>query len=540
MIRRMFVLLLLVSLPFVYAQKKSSGKKEDFGNVHSITKEQLYDYLSFIASDELEGRDTPSRGLDIAAKFIATHLSRWGYAPAGDNGTYFQRIPLLRTRVIPAQTFVEVNGRRFNFGADLTATSVAGVASAPLVYVQNGYILYKKNINPYEGIDVKGKIMIVAGGYPKGVKMADFGTKLGIDYDSPTNYAKEKGALAIITIPTAQTLTAWEKTKKSATEKGTLSVPAFKKPEEKSAVPVITASAQLVEALFVGEKTGVQSMFARSSSDSVVSFELSAGKKVTLSVAVHSESLSTHNVVAVLEGADAKLKSEYVAFGAHYDHVGIRSEPVNGDSIHNGADDDGSGTVGLMAMAEAFAKGTRPKRSLLFIWHTGEEKGLWGSKYFTQFPTVPLNNIVTMLNIDMIGRSKTAAGADSANDDFTGNHEVFSIGSKMMSTELGTLNEQVNAALLNLKLNYKFDDPADPNRLFYRSDHYNYAKNGIPIVFYFDGIHEDYHKVSDEIDKIDFDKLMKVTKSIFALGWKVAQLPKRPVVDKEFSRDILD
>ncbi len=546
MIRRIFIFSFLVCISLSVAQKP--GKKiTDFGNVDYLTKEQLHDYLSFIASDELEGRDTPSRGLNIAAKFIATHLSRWGYKPAGDNGTFFQKIALLKSRVHPSQTYVEVgrrpdslSGEKFLFGADFVSQSIGGNFSAPLVYVKNGYIIKSKNLNPYEGIDVSGKIMIVLGGFPKGVSRADFGTKLGVDYDTPENYAKTNGALGIISIPSMQAFVQWERNKINVVEKGTVSVVAFKKPDVKPAVPTITGSAKLLDAIFAGEKTGVQSMSNRSSADSVASFVLSANKKVTINVAVNVDTVYTQNVVAVLEGADKKLNNEYVAFGAHYDHIGISAVPVNGDSINNGADDDGSGTAALLSMAEAYAKGVKPKRSLLFVWHCAEEKGLWGSKYYVEYPTIPLANIVAQLNIDMIGRSKPDTGEAAKNENYSGHHEVFSIGSTMMSSELGKLNEEVNASLFNLKLNYKFDDPKDPMRLFYRSDHYNYAKNGIPIVFYFDGIHEDYHRVSDEIEKIDFDKYLKVTKTVYALGWKLANLPKRVIVDKEFPKEAME
>ncbi|MFZ4619789.1 MAG: M28 family peptidase [Bacteroidota bacterium] len=539
MIRRMVVVMVFAAVTVMFAEKPLK-KSADAGNVESITQDQLRDYLSFIASDELEGRDTPSRGLNIAAKFIATHLSRWGYTPAGDPGSFFQKITLNKTKVKPAQTSVEVGGQKFTFGSDFIASGIAANVSAPLVYVMNGYIHKAKNMNPYQGIDVKGKIMVVLGGMPKGITPADFGGKMGVDFDSPANYAKNNGALGIISIPSVQALNQWERTRTNAVEKGSLSVPAFKKADEKPAVPMITASAKLIDAIFAGEKTGIQSMNNRASADSVSSFDLSAGKKLSFTVAVSVDTLSTQNIVAVLEGSDKKLKDEYVAFGAHYDHIGIRSEPVNGDSISNGADDDGSGTVGLMAMAEAFSKGPKPKRSLLFVWHMGEEKGLWGSRYFVEHPTVPAANIITQLNIDMIGRSRPDTGEVSKNEDYSSANEVFSIGSNMMSSELGKLNEVSNASLYNLKLNYKFDDPSDPNRLFYRSDHYNYAKTGIPIVFFFDGIHEDYHRVTDEVSKIDFEKLMKVTKTVYGLGWRLSNLPKRPVVDKQFNRDMMD
>jgi hypothetical protein len=538
MIRRMFVVLLVCSM--VALSQKQVKKTQDHGNVEGITKSQLFDYLSFIASDELEGRDTPSRGLNTAAKFIATHLSRWGYTPAGDSGSYFQKIALQKKRIDPSACSITLNGVTYLFGPDFIAQSTAGNFTAPLVFVKNGYIVKSKEIDPYAGLDVKGKVMVVLDGYPKGVTRGDFGLTLGVDYDTPSNYARKHGAAGIIIVPSAKLLSQWEKEKNSVLEKGSLSVTSFAAQDSQPPVPYITASLKLVDAIFAGEKTGVSTMSVRTSADSSKPFELSPSKKVTVTIGVRIEKLSSQNVVAVMEGSDKKLKDEYVGFGAHYDHIGLRSEPLNGDSIYNGADDDGSGTVGLMAMAEALAGGPTPKRSVLFVWHMGEEKGLWGSKYFVQNPTVPLKNIVTMLNIDMIGRSKPDTGEAAKNEDYSGPHEVFSIGSNMMSSELGTLNERVNASLYSMKLNFKFDDPSDPNRLFYRSDHYNYAKNGVPIVFYFDGIHEDYHRVSDEVSKIDFDKLNKVTRTIFALGWKLANLPQRPVVDKKFSADIED
>jgi Zn-dependent M28 family amino/carboxypeptidase len=242
--------------------------------------------------------------------------------------------------------------------------------------------------------------------------------------------------------------------------------------------------------------------------------------------------------VAVFEGSDPMLKNEYVALGAHYDHVGV-GIPVNGDAIYNGADDDGSGTTALLAMAEALAKArTRPKRSVLFVWHTGEERGLWGSRYFTSYPTLPLDKIVTQLNIDMIGRSRKEGDTDPRNSELTGPNEIYVIGSKMMSTDLGALVENVNKQYLNLTYDYRYDDPGDPNRFFFRSDHYNYARKGIPIAFFFDGEHADYHKPGDSVDKIDFQKMEKVTRTIYLTLWEVANRPTRPVVDRQLPLQI--
>jgi Zn-dependent M28 family amino/carboxypeptidase len=206
---------------------------------------------------------------------------------------------------------------------------------------------------------------------------------------------------------------------------------------------------------------------------------------------------------------------------------------VGTDTICNGADDDGSGTTGLLAMAEAFSKGPRPKRSILFVWHTGEEKGLWGSEYFTRYPTVPLAQVVAQLNIDMIGRSKKAGDTNPANKMLSGPDEIYVIGSRMMSTQLGELNESINREYLNLKYNYHYDEPNDPERLFYRSDHFNYAKHGVPIIFYFDGVHEDYHRPTDTPDKIDYQKMQNIARTVFILASELANATERPVVDKQ-------
>jgi Zn-dependent M28 family amino/carboxypeptidase len=188
----------------------------------------------------------------------------------------------------------------------------------------------------------------------------------------------------------------------------------------------------------------------------------------------------------------------------------------------------------VLAIAEALARpgAPRPKRSLLFVWHAGEEHGLWGSRYFVRYPTVPLANIVAQLNIDMIGRSKKPGDTNPRNRNLSGPNEIYVIGSRMMSTELGALSERVNKAAGLLSFDYKYDDPDDPERLFYRSDHYSYAEKGIPIIFYFDGVHQDYHRVSDEVDKIDFAKMQRVTQTIYLTAREIANLPRRPRVNK--------
>jgi len=537
-----FILLLFIfsSVPqqAVFAQNKTKSNKATvtapkFGNTDGITAAQLKNYLEFIASDELEGRDTPSRGLDIAAMYLASHLKSWGIKPAGDNGTYFQKFPLKRNKIDAQNTNLSLNNQSFAYGEDfLTTYTNSNIPASNIVYAGHGWVIKSKNINAYQGIDVKDKIVVVAGGLPKGATFNDLQGKMGEDWSSPGIYANANGARAVITLTSFNGLANWKGSRWNQIEKGDLE---FKTPSFQIKIPTITATPRLINAIFQGEKSNGANIFTKAvMQDFVEPFDLNTNKKISLNVAVKTDTVYTQNVVGILEGSDAVLKNEYVAIGAHYDHVGMNLFSNNEDKIWNGADDDGSGTVAVLSMAEAFSKGTqKPKRSILFIWHAGEEKGLWGSEYFTDNPTVPINQIITQLNIDMIGRYQNPGDENHPqNKDLPKQGEIFLIGSKLMSTELGEVSETTNKAFLNLSFNYKYDDPNDPEQFFYRSDHFNYARKGVPIIFYMDGSHADYHQVSDSIEKINFEAMEKVVRTIFATGWELANRPTRPKVDK--------
>jgi len=226
------------------------------------------------------------------------------------------------------------------------------------------------------------------------------------------------------------------------------------------------------------------------------------------------------NVLAYIEGTD--LKEELIVITAHYDHLGIHE-----GKVYNGADDDGSGTVAAMEIAEAFMlskkDGNGPRRSILVMCVSGEEKGLLGSKYYTDNPIYDLDKTVANLNVDMIGRV----------DDWHENGDyVYLIGADMLSQELHDISEQVNEEFIGLELDYTFNAEDDPNRYYYRSDHYNFAKNNIPVIFYFNGVHEDYHKVTDTVDKIDFKKVQRIARLVFLTAWELANREERIVVDK--------
>jgi Zn-dependent M28 family amino/carboxypeptidase len=502
----------------------------------TITAAQLKDYLSFIASDVMEGRDTPSRGLDTTAQFLAMNLSRWGFKPAGDNGGYLQKIALSREVIDQAGTRVQLNNQTLALGDDyIPSVRPADLPASQLVFAGNGWLVKSKNIDSYKGIDAKGKIAIIVAppnAYPRGIASSDLTGKRGEDWMNAAEYAQKQGVAGVVLIPDFQYLANWDRNRARITERGTTKVDKFQTPAG-AQIPQLVISPRVANSLFQGEQQNAISIFESIYAGQLPdSFALSQDKKLSLTVKVKSEKLTTQNVVAVFEGSDALLKNEYVALGAHYDHVGVGA-PLNGDAIYNGADDDGSGTTALLAMAEALAKASvRPKRSVLFVWHAGEEKGLWGSRYFTDYPTVPLDRIVTQINIDMIGRSKKEGDTNPLNRELSGPNEIYVIGSKTMSTELGELTEAVNKQYLNLTYDYRFDSPSDPNRFFFRSDHYNYARKGIPIVFFFDGVHEDYHKPGDSVDKIDFQKMEKVARTIYLTLWEVANRPIRPKVDK--------
>ncbi|MGI8543830.1 MAG: M28 family peptidase [Aridibacter sp.] len=508
----------------------------------AITAEQLKDFLYFVASDEMEGRDTPSRGLDLTAKFIALNLKRWGLKPAGDDGTFFQKMMIRRDSIDAENTKISINGKDFVYNKDFYLLGGNGMGSGDLVFAKNGWLVKSKNIDAFAGVDVKDKIVVLDGiafsprglQPPQGVDvLADLKAETkGTEWADPMTYAKMKGAKGILIVASPPVQSFWSRMGnflsrgKMVVEglDGTSRNPADSKEEE--ILPMMLVSEDVGKAIYAGEKTDMSSAFV-------------LNKKANISGINKAERIPTQNVVALWEGSDPKLKAEMVAIGAHYDHVGIRPNAEGVDKIWNGADDDGSGTVAVLSIAEALSKAkVRPKRSVLFVWHAGEEKGLWGSEYFNKYPTVDIKNVVAQLNIDMIGRSKKAGDTNPKNKDLSAPDEIYVIGSEMMSSTLGAVTKETNAKFLNMNYNYRYDDPKDTNRFFFRSDHFNYAHNGIPIVFWFDGVHEDYHGAGDEPQKIDYQKMEKVTRTIFLTLWEIAQLDKRPAVDKELPAEL--
>lgn len=558
-----------------------------YGNADSISQDELKIYDYFLASDQLEGRNLPSRGYDTAALYVASHLAEWGLKPGGSttgtNGPlqpYFMPFVLTTRSVAEKQSTASFTGpspfarfggpstpqtSTFDYGKDWVVAPVGGFrglppaasfdASGHLVFAGNGYVVNKTNVNPYEGVDVRGKIIVVAG-LPaevaarqaiRGPSPDPFGKECA-DYLTPEEYAAKNGAVAVVRIADFRQLNAMaEYAKHIAPLNGpAYQVEKFQEQPACPAVPTLIAGVQMTDNIFSGEKLTPERAFSAAAANTAEkSFAFEATKHLDVHVAIKSAENHAENVVGILEGSDPMLKNEYVVISAHLDHIGFSAPLPDGHHVNNGADDDGSGSTGLLAIAHAYAQGAargiRPKRTIIFLWNAGEEKGLWGSRYFNQFPPVDLTKVVADLNMDMIGRTKTPKSVDPNPTHYlVGPGEVLLVGPNISSDDLEKTIESVNSDYQKLVLNHFYDvtapdathDNLGPKprgqRIFYRSDHYNFAKVGIPIAFFSDGLHVDYHRPTDTPEKIDFHEIQQVSKTVAAVAWVLGNQAGRP------------
>jgi hypothetical protein len=518
--------------PLWSADAARGGTPARRGPVDRITVTGLRGHLTFIASDALEGRGAVTPGFRVAAEYLAAQLARAGVEPAGDAGTFLQRVPLLRRVVDPATTSLTFGDT--SFGTDDVIARADGAASGPLAFVGHGYRIASRQIDPFAGLDVRGRILVVVPGLPPGVTRAELnGMEEGAEWTGPEANAARYGAVGIVRVAGARARARWSA---RAARRGR-SLTLDERDPSLPSLPSATISPRVLAALLEGEPHGPSRIEEMADGGAAVrSFALSNDKRPSLSVGSQIEELESWNVIGIVRGADPVLADEYVALGAHLDHMGrTDAGDDNGsstdDAIYNGADDDGSGVVALLAMAEAAVAAPRPRRSLLFVWHTAEEDGSLGAQYFLQRPVVPIDRIVAQLNLDMVGRSRPPLDRNPDNAALTGPREVYVVGSRRLSSALGDLCQRVNREYLRLSFNYRHDDPDDPERIYERSDHYEYAQKGIPVAFYFSGLHQDYHRPSDEVAAIDFDKLQAVARTVLATAWALADAPERPALD---------
>ncbi len=556
----------------------------------------------------LPSRGYDTAALYVASNLAEWNLKPGG-STTGTNGPlqpYFMPFELISHQVDPAASKASITGPAFGgrggrgggggggarggnaaaappvttdyeYGKDWTVA--AGGRGAPpvealeavgnLVFAGNGYVINKTNTDPYAGQDVHGKIVVVAGLPPElaalqaaagrggrggGAVQNPLGTNC-TDYLTPEEAAAKNGAVAVVTIASYQQLTAMANPNAGFGGRGgrgpalnatNFSVEKFQTPPACPAVPGITAGMEMTNEIFQGEKlSGAQIFYAAGENAKQDSFALTAAKKINLHLAVNVEHNHAENVVGILEGSDPVLKNEFVVISAHLDHIGLSQPMADGHNVNNGADDDGSGSTGLLAIARSYAegaaKGMRPKRTMIFLWNAGEERGLWGSEYFNRFPPIDLTKVVADLNIDMIGRTKNPNSVDPDPSHYLVDHgNVLVVGPGISSSDLEKTLETVNGNYQKLGIDHFYDvtvpdkdhDNRGPTaagqRIFYRSDHYNFARNGIPIAFFTIGLHVDYHRPTDTPEKIDYKEIQIVSKTVSAVGWVLANQAGRP------------
>ena len=580
-LHRVLVACVLVASLSIGATFTLSAAGKRAGN-DLIKEDEIRQWLTRFASDEFEGRATFTEGLGLAAGYLAEQLKSWNVKPGGEAGSYFQRVRVLGVKSTNrSSVIVEAGGekRTFKIGEGITLPSNVGakqtVASEEIEFLGYGLHAPWAKHDDFAGRDVKGKVTVWLG--TMGPKDLDNAARRLL-FSRSRHATEERGAIATVGPPSGFRPPAAA----AIPQAGLSPAPGAARPEQgapgqaasdqaagqmrgmfgppieradfttvqrldQPIPPAVSAQDAFFEFLFKGQQVEYAELKSKVSNREPLPVFTLKGVRITINIDADYQVVRTQytrNVVGVVEGRDAKLKDTYVAFGAHYDHVGYsegemvqtgsglrRAEPRGrikegalDDRYWNGADDDGSGSIAMLSVAKAFALGTRPRRSLIFVWHTGEEKGLYGSRYYADYPAVPIEKTVAEVNMDMVGRNRD----DKAEHQDT----VYLIGSDRISTELHNLCIDANAGLPRpLKLDFEMNDPSDPEGFYYRSDHYSYARKGIPVVFLTTGLHPDYHANTDGIDKIDWAKMTRITRLVYEVGRRVADLDRPPVRD---------
>lgn len=496
---------------FLFGQQKDTTAARYSLN---ITSDGMSKNLRVLASDEYEGRETGRKGQKMAADYIAAQFKDAGIPPYKD-GSYFQHYPL--NLILPAPAEININGKNFAGNKDyysFPGQSEQTLTANSILFL--GYGIDEPVYSDYKGADVKGCIVMIMNGEPYS---ADSNSLISGKHNPSlwTTYykvkiekAKENGAAALLVVV--------DDIQKALQEnKHRLESPSMKLELSKTEMPVVYISKEMANAIL---KKGTIDKIRKKIQSEGKPYRKDAKTQFEVRIKNVVQKIEAENVLGYLEGSD--LKDELIVITAHYDHLG-----KDGDVVFNGADDDGSGTVAVIELAKTFAKakkeGHGPRRSMLFMTVSGEEKGLLGSSYYTDHPEFPLKNTVCDLNIDMIGR---------VDEKHTGNPDyIYLIGSDKLSSQLHSISENANKLYTNLQLDYTFNDEKDKNRFYYRSDHYNFAKNNVPVIFYFNGVHADYHKETDEVEKIDFNKMQKIARLVFFTAWELANRTERIAVD---------
>jgi len=485
-----------------------------------ITSENLYSHLSVLASDEYEGRETGQAGNNKAAKYIANHFQKLGLKATGPENSFYQKVAFTFTSW--KETKMSINGKDYKHLWDFLAIptlneNIDDFNFDEVVYL--GFGIADKNYNNYDQ-DVKGKVIMIYRGEPidkKGRSKVTKSNQLSDwNIDKKLAYAKSKGVKMVLIIESDLKKLLGENRRRILG--GDMELGDMTKHEFETANHVYISSSMAKDIMGKKTKKVIKSRDKSKKKGKVCNVDLETD--VNCSFLKEQSVIFSQNVLGYLEGTDKK--DELVVVSAHYDHLGKK-----GKDIFNGADDNGTGTSTVLQLAESFvdakSDGKGPRRSILFLLATGEEKGLLGSQYYAANPVFPLKSTIANVNVDMIGR------VDDKHKDEP--NYIYVIGSDRLSSDLHNINEEINQKYTQLILDYTYNDVNDPNRYYERSDHYSFAKNGIPAIFYFSGVHEDYHRPSDTVEKIMFDKMAKIGKHIFHTTWELANRTDRIVVD---------
>lgn len=506
--------LLVFGLMLCFVQISFAQKTQEVKYANLVNQAFLKKHLTIIAGAEMEGRETGTEGQRKAAAYIEQFFKTNGLKmPPSQNG-HQQMYPLYEDSLQSAELMV--GAQKAAYGTDflLGNGNDLNFNSGSNGFVFAGYGIEDDKYSDYKNLEVKGKTVIICMGEPKsGDNYIISGTDKTSKWTFPgiadkIAVAAGKGALNVILISPNQP--GFTERSISNSKKTRMYYPSE---DDKSGMAFSYISHEFAKKI-MGEKAGAFIETARKKEAFTAADYLQNKEAVNFSFKKDRITTLASNVLGVVEGTDKK--DEYVFVTGHYDHLGMR----NG-VIYYGADDDGSGTVAVMAMAAAFAKakaeGNGPRRTMVFMTVSGEEKGLWGSEYYSDHPIYPLDKTTVDLNIDMIGRNDTERmSADS-------NNYVYVVGHDKLSSDLPIINEGANNKYTKLVLDYKFDDPKDPNRIYFRSDHYNFARKGVPVLFFYDGmLKADYHKPTDTVDKINWSLYEKRAKMVFHTAWDMA------------------
>ena len=492
-----------------------------------ITTEQLKTDLEFFASDGLKGRNTPSPGFDAAAAYIEQRLQRASLKPAGDNGTFRQHYVMRETTLQADASALTIGERTFKLGDDFALRSFAGAFSADAaraVYVGHGWTA--EDVDPYRGVDVKGKFVVVHAqtARPRGIEIRQLG-RVSIGGASPLVEAQRRGAIGVIYLATGPLQRpAGGDTRPTVRRELEPGVPSA------YAAPVLTAvqlGEEATRALLEGSSLDPTRLAEQTKAQDFPS-SMDLPRPISLRLPANTVDHRPFNVVAIVEGTDPSLKNEFIVVQSHLDGA-VGSRVVEDDGIYNSADDNATGSAANLSIAEQMMS-VRPKRSLIFVWDSGEEQGLWGTRHFVAHPPVPLEKVVAMINIDMIGANRAPGSVDAKEERVTGPNEVFLIGPGPLSKRASALIEGVNDGYLGLSLNRKYDTPA--SEFFYpRTDAGPFLERGILTIGFTTGIHDRYHLPADESQFMDAGKMSVIARTIFAVVHALAESAERPRIE---------